>query len=402
MDRLLFWIVAGALVLYVAGGIAFGAYLRDVRGRDYFAPDERAFQAEGQNINRGWRLGDTHVPSISGAWPYVNAAVVHLWGVSLTPMRLLSALSGVIGIVAAFALARVQFDSLQTARLAAVFVLLSPSLFIWSLTNLKERTLSAAITVAVLCAVLLVRRWSIGRWVLLLTSLVVLGELRHYYAVIVGWLTLAAFVFLNNLAWRRRAGALVALLLSMGWVLQLVTGTFLGLSLDDETVVRYVIAEPAWPGARAQVPASAPASPATTYSAIGQTTGAAAPVSNDGRHLAASLLFVLFGRFEGRHGAGETLARVMWPEWLASFALAPLALLGLWRALRERHFEVLLPAAFIAIVVALLAWTHGDDWTTFRFRALYWPLYLVIAAHGVTAVAAYRRRAGRLAQEVVT
>jgi hypothetical protein len=38
--------------------------------------------------------------------------------------------------------------------------------------------------------------------------------------------------------------------------------------------------------------------------------------------------------------------------------------------------------AFIAELVLVLAYTHGDDWTTFRFRMMYWPLYLMLAAAG--------------------
>jgi hypothetical protein len=48
----------------------------------------------------------------------------------------------------------------------------------------------------------------------------------------------------------------------------------------------------------------------------------------------------------------------------------------------RRQVLPLLPIAFVAALIVILAYTHGDDWTTLRFRVMYWPMYLMLAAAG--------------------
>src|SRR4051812_19726972 len=103
-DRYLAWLVAVGLLVYTVGGLAFGRYLHEVRGRDYFAPDEQAFQAEGSRILSEWRRGHSYAASIAGHWPHVNAAVMALWGPSITPMRLLNGLAAAASIAATYVL----------------------------------------------------------------------------------------------------------------------------------------------------------------------------------------------------------------------------------------------------------------------------------------------------------
>lgn len=378
-DRVLGRLVLSGLVVYLAGSFAMGTYLREVRGRDYLAPDEPAYQKEGALIVHGWRNEDPHVPVIAGGWPYVNAAVISMWGPSQTSLRIVNALAGAASIAAAYWLAVLLFHSRGVARAASGMVLLSPSLFIWALTNLKERTLGLLVLVTLAAAVALVQRWTLQRWLLLLGAVFLLGELRHYYAAMIGWLSIVAFTLFSSLPVRRRNLPAVALLLSIGFVLQAVSGTFLATSMSEETVVRYVPLEP-----EAGLPSSGSSSGSSSgYSPLGATSGRGETTSRTLSGLLRSLWFVLVGRFESRTGAGRVFAAITWPEWLLNFALLPIVTWVSLSALRRRDIPVALVAAFVAGMVLLLAWTHGDDWSTFRFRAVYWPAYLTLAAPGM-------------------
>jgi hypothetical protein len=92
---------------------------------------------------------------------------------------------------------------------------------------------------------------------------------------------------------------------------------------------------------------------------------------------------VLAGRFESRVGAGRGVAALTWPEWLVNFALLPIVVWISVDAVRRMDVPVMIVAAFLACMVLVLTWTHGDDWSTFRFRAVYWPAYLTVAAPGI-------------------
>lgn len=386
-----------ALIGYVLGGLALGVYLRDVRGRDYLAPDEQAFQVEAAHIVDGWRTGRPYTPTITDGWPYVNAVILRVWGPSLTPMRLLNALTGAATVAATYWLAQVVFESPPISRIAVLFVVLSPSLFVWSLTNLKERTLGLMIMLAIAAAVLLIKRWTMMRLAGLLGAIYSLGALRHYYAPMVGWLAIVGYAVCATSAWPRRLSQLAVLVVSLGLVLEAVTGTFLGANTPSETVTRYV-----WASAPSSLQAPSLSSPQAhspdrgATSLLGDTSGYGERVSGfDLSRFTRSVLFVLVGGFDARDGTGRVFELINWPEWLANFVLLPLAFWAFVNSVLRRQLLPILPAAFVAGLVLVLAYTHGDDWSTFRFRVVYWPVYLMLAAAGavqLSSVRAFHRR----------
>jgi hypothetical protein len=73
-------------------------------------------------------------------------------------------------------------------------------------------------------------------------------------------------------------------------------------------------------------------------------------------------------------------------EWLLSFLLVPLVVLSVWNGLRNGHLLIVIPAGFVAAMLLLLTYTHGEPWTTIRFRAVYWPVFLILASGGVAAL----------------
>jgi hypothetical protein len=72
------------------------------------------------------------------------------------------------------------------------------------------------------------------------------------------------------------------------------------------------------------------------------------------------------------------------PEALWSVLLIPLAAAGFVAGIRRGQLAVLIPAAYIGAIMALFTWLHGEEWTTYRFRNLYWPVLLILVAAGIT------------------
>jgi hypothetical protein len=124
--------------------------------------------------------------------------------------------------------------------------------------------------------------------------------------------------------------------------------------------------------------------------------------------LAKNLRFVLVGRFVANGQAGRLSEWITTPEWLLNLILLPLAVWASVKAVRHRDEVVLITGTFVVAMIALLVVTHGDDWTTYRFRTIYWPAYLVIAGVGIEELYArvspirYRRLTERLTSDPPT
>jgi hypothetical protein len=100
--------------------------------------------------------------------------------------------------------------------------------------------------------------------------------------------------------------------------------------------------------------------------------------------LLGNLSFVLFGRVHGRADGGQFASLFLLPEALWSIVLLPFAITGVLVAVGRGQFAVLIPAAYTVIIMLVLSWLHGDEWSTYRFRNLYWPVLLIFVAGGMT------------------
>ena len=448
-DRVLGWVTLAGLALYVMGGLAFGVYLHEVRGRDYFSPDEIGYVQEGERILESWRTGEPRSPIMEGGYPYVNAVVISAWGPSLVPLRIANALVGAFTIIMAYDLSKALFTEANSARLAAMAVAFWPSLVVWSLGNLKERWIALFALIVLLCCVRLISRWSVGLLAGLTGALIILGQLRHYYGAVLGWLCVIGFLIFSTGRSRRFVHS-VAVVLAVGVALWTFTGTFMATRMRHEQVRRYVTvgsAASAQPGDAAAEPiadtvappfatapsdialppapaikteagrgtvASArdstptalingrrdspdrssgnlmkPGAPVTTrrntdYSLQGEHVGKAVDVQTTRvAELVNALGYVAFGRFAARGDAGQVLALVLFPEWLLTFLMLPLAVVGVGRALSRGAYGACVCAGFVGALMLVLAWAHGDEWTTYRFRVIYLPILLVFTAGGL-------------------
>jgi hypothetical protein len=401
VDRVLGWIVIGALAVNLAGAGLMGWWVHTVHGREYTAADEMSYQREGGQLLRAWRSGDAIVRTTVGVYAPINAVVIAVAGPGQTQMRMMTAIVSAAGVAASFWLAMLLYRDLNTARLAAFLCATSPLLILYSWANLRDRWISTAAVLVLVATVLVVQRWSWRRAAWLVLSVFVLAALRHYWGALLGWIAIIGYLAFSTLPWARRLGHTAALAFMIGIALETITGTFLAVSMRHETVTRYVAITPS----PARDPRGESGSAPEADMRIG-TTGAPAEIADSGptlgearvatiptdwRELARNLRFVLFGRVYARADGGQYASKLLFPEALWSFLLMPLAVGGLIAALSAGQRIVLVPAAYIAVMIAILTWLRGDDWNTYRFRGLYWSVLLVLAAGGFSLVSHYFR-----------
>jgi hypothetical protein len=135
--------------------------------------------------------------------------------------------------------------------------------------------------------------------------------------------------------------------------------------------------------AAAPPPATGELRPLAPYSGptLGVSEKATVP---DLRTFLRNVSFVLFGRVHARPDGGRVASLFLLPEALWSVLLLPLAIAGVLVALGRRNLAVLIPAAYVGAIIVVISWLHGDEWSTYRFRNLYWPVLLVLVSGGIT------------------
>lgn len=385
-DRLLGWTLVLALAANLTGAGLMDWWVRTVHNRQFTAADEVGYQFEGARILQSWRDGQSFVRSTVGVYAPINAVVIAVAGPGQTPMRMTTAVVGAAGVAVAFWLGLLLFGRLGTARLAAFMSATSPLLILYSWANLRDRWIGVAALFVILYGVRLIVRWTWPRLLLLAGGIVVLTELRHYWGALLGWLTIGVFALAGASRWTVRAGQTAALILTVGAALGIATGSFLAVNMQSETAVRYVSVTPPEAGAAAAAPPppaapSAQPQPPDSGPTLGEARAAESPLK--WRLMLNNLSFVLFGRVKARADGGQFASVFLLPEALWAPILFLLSALGLFLCLRAGQWSALLPAAYIGVIMAVLTWLHGDEWNTYRFRGLYWPVLLVLAAGGL-------------------
>jgi hypothetical protein len=392
VDRVLAATVLAALVINVTGAAAMGWWVHHKHGREYTAGDEIGYQWEGARLLQSWRTGRPFVRATVGAYAPINGVVIAIAGPGQTQMRVTTAVVGASGVAAVYWLALVLYRRRTTARVAAAMAMGSPLLILYSLANLRDRWIGVGVVLTIIALVKIVDGWSKLRVVALFVGLLALGELRHYWAVILGWLSVPAYLALSSSPWRRRAAEGLATFAVVGVALWIVTGSFFAYANRNENATRYVPTSPGVADHRSsrvegREPDNEEPDGAAPFS--GETLGHAEPARRPARvrEILVNLAFVLFGRVHARPDAGQYASKLLLPESLASFVLVPFALGGFLLGLVSGRRAVLIPAAYTGAVMAILTWLRGDDWNTYRFRGLYWSILLVFAAAGLVWVA---------------
>lgn len=373
LDSFLGLLVGALLLVRGVGVLAVGEYLQEVRGREFLADDEPHYQQVGEALLSEWQgrvdYEERDFLPIGGGYAHWNAVVIGLWGESsLLPLRLCNVLvAGVIAVIT-YLIGLQSFAGLTEARLAALAVAASPSLTIWSLTNLKETFLALGAIGAIFGGMMLIRRPALTWAAVWIVSTVFLFFIRRYYGVLLAWLSLIVFLALLRGGIGKRVVTTLLTGMGAGFGVQLIVGTFLGMGVLSETLGRYVVED----GFRVEVERlTFPPDPFV---------------------ILANLPAVIFPVFEARGDVGQLMALLFFPEGILQFALIPLAGVGFCTALRRGRREVVLPAAWVCMMFLTAAWIYGDPWTIVRFRAVLWPVVLVFAAGGAVGWLRARHR----------
>ncbi|MEO8077440.1 MAG: hypothetical protein ABI818_14010 [Acidobacteriota bacterium] len=426
-DRILGWIIVFALFVNVTGAVLTGWWVQRMHGREYSGADEVSYQWDGGRMLTAWRTGDTsYVRSTVGIFAPINAVVIAVAGPGYTQMRVATAIVGAIGVATAFWLAMLLYGSAWTARLAAALCATSPLLILFSWADLRERWIATAALLVLIAGVLTIQRPTWRRALGLVASVWILTELRHYWGTILGYIVIAGSLLIGAPLWQRRIVNTAIVTVAVGLGLWIVTETFLGLGIRHETVRKYVAvpeseqrlavgpngvldtplsgADPAANGAvgGSGGPAGSGAAtipPGSRRPGVASVIDGRAPVPYSGLtigeprlatrpenvgELLRNLRFVLFGRVSARADGGQFASLFLLPEALWSGLLLPLAAAGVFAGVRRGQLAVLIPAAYVAAIMALFTWLHGEEWTTYRFRNLYWPMLLILVAGGIS------------------
>ncbi|MFQ5458077.1 MAG: hypothetical protein ACE5FC_06465 [Myxococcota bacterium] len=344
-----------------------------------FAMDDGRYNQVGQQLVAYWEGRGSYPGYIAhttqAGWFYVNGAIYWLWGfVPLVP-AFLNCVIGPLTAVYVFYLCRETFGR-DTALRAGLLAMFFPSLMLWSSINLKDALTVFAIVMILSNALELQHRLSFQRFALLLVFMALLGTLRSYLFVLVGF-SIVASLAMGKLGVSFR-GLILATVLLVGFVglyQKYGFGSDVVESDGLETVnmLRGELAE----GGSVYGMESEIATPlgALTYLPKGLAYFLLAPAPWQIFNLRQALTF---------------------PEMLIWYCLLPAVWLGVRHTLKFHFRPAIMLMAFTTVLTVAYALVETNLGTAYRHRAQVLVVYLIFAAVGLAERSRRRAEDGNL------
>ncbi len=355
---------------------------------------------------RGWIMAQTWLGRFDRAALYQGlfkdqgTALVYLYawfhtlfGFSQFAVKLVNSLFGVLTALVSYQIVKTLCGR-RTASLVAVLVAFFPSLFLWSMTNLKETP--SALGLMWTC-------WALIRLIRQGPRLSTLGQLagglwlvwcaRPILLFPVGLCVLLS-VWYRLLTWPGRivvrigaAGMLMALLWGAPMEARIDPGSFWTSKLS--TVMSRLLS----------IQQSHLLSPGSGYriydDAVYQSGAQASPQFTPGRIARAWVRGVEYFLLQPVPWKPSTSLQVLSiPEMVVWYPLLGLALWGalvLWRTAGAETMVLLVP---LLVLTSLMALSTGNVGIAFRHRAIVLPLYLIFSAVGIGHRLGWLRRRG--------
>ena len=313
--------------------------------------------------------------------------------ITLMAPKLMNCFIGAIGIVPFYALGR-ELGGDKVGRLVALGGAFWPSLFLWSVLNLKDVMVVVLIATIMFLAIRFARqpgfrlwfergasgdrqllmRFGAGVFVLvgLLVSFALMENLRQYIFYAFGWLVPIAFFFINRAPWKRRLAAGLAL-----WVA--VAAIMVGMNAGNQ-----------WLGLRYLTDKRLEAlHGSASYGADNSVTGIELTEKLNRyeggwaiqmRNVPIVLPYVLWAPFPWKAVRPRDLAVV--PETLAWYGLQVLSLVALIVYGRSRWRDFFLPVVYAGGLVLVFSVIEGNVGTIYRHRVMLFPAVFPLAAMG--------------------
>ncbi len=347
---------------------------RDVTYVGVMFEDDRVFD------NVAWALARTWAGVIEGVdkndgylinnFTYSTAWLYYLLGHELLAAKFLNGFLGALVPLATFSLGR-DLGGERVARFAALTAAFFPSLFLWSILNLKDVAIVLLLTVTILAAGRFARHPTLLSAVLALAPFVLLESLRVYVFYALGWLLPLTFFVLNQSPWRRRLGIGLPFALAVLSIIYVTNESqVLGLRYLTDRRLEALDSSRAFGAQAAETGIEIEKVPRTEGGRMIQLINAP-----------RVLPYVLFAPFPWAARRPRDLAAV--PEMLAWYLVEVLVVVALVAYGRRRWRELFLPAAFGGGLVLIFSIIEGNVGTIFRHRSMLMPPAFVLAGLGL-------------------
>lgn len=333
------------------------------------APDAGTYEQLGAAAVNAW-VSDASLPprllnSLQVGYPYINAALFLVFGVTPVAPATLNALLSVWTAIPIYSVTRmVTKGSEAAARRAAILVIFFPSMILWSVLNIREAPTILVIALGVMYLMRFQQRAHIRELVGIIGSLVALAFFREYMSILIGASATMGILVGRSRAPLRSFLAGASLLVGLTFVVQ---SLGVGGTLVSEPSLQTVQA------LREDMTRGAGSAYGTEYTV--STPGEALTF------LPVGLVYFLFAPFPW--ALGSLLQTFALPETLIWYGLVPFVAWGAVLAVRHDFRSHVLLFAVLVVVTFAYALVQGNVGTAFRHRAQILPLFFVFGAIGL-------------------
>ncbi len=298
-----------------------------------------------------------------GSYDFWNAIVYYFTDKSPLSLIFINCLVSSLTAILIYYITK-QLYNIKAAKISAILTAFWPSLFIWSVQNLKE-PLSIFLMALIIWAVLLLKKkFRFYLLFIIVLSSIALKELRivsffMFYAVIFPF---SLILFL----WKKNRVLFIFLILLAGIGLPLLIKEYLTHQLNHQSLLEYInyMRTARAYGSTAVLPNFSIAKPAGFISF--------APLA---------LLIAWLAPFPWQIGSMSQIASM--PEMLLYYLLLPAMFLGLRFVMKHKIREGGVIVVYIFIMMLVLAFIEGNVGTLFRHRAMVLPFMFILIGIGL-------------------
>jgi len=353
----------------------------------YIFDDEGYYTLRGQITNMYWSdkpLSDITITGIVQnqygftSFVYVLASYFALFGYSPISSRFINCFLGIITALIIYSMVKDIFGE-RPARLSSISVAFFPSLFLWSITNLKETIFIFAVCLMLWTVVKFVKTRNIYYLAAILASTLFQFIIRRGYRelvmlTVVVLLVYFILLFLSHLYKKRKVGLLVLIFLTAGCFI-FIKSDKINSALDDITERALVMHR----GASFD-------EHAINYKLLSAEEMDRALISR-GKFLAMLAKGWLHLMLEPLPSNIKSSAMlVSYFQMILWYLLIPFFILGIFLSIRYKFKESFILLLYFLIMGSALAVSGGNVGTTFRLRDTITPLFLVFSCVGIVNI----------------
>jgi 4-amino-4-deoxy-L-arabinose transferase-like glycosyltransferase len=306
---------------------------------------------------------------------YLVGLFHYLFGFSPISVKFINSFLGALSAIFIYSMTLEIFNK-RVAKLSAILIMFFPSMFLWSITNLKD-------TSFIFISIIMI--WAYVRWyktkqfkylVLCIISLFIQSTLREKFATTLPLFILAFSYFMTlKTSLIKKMGISIAVVTIIFLVLRLV-----GINLNQEIhrgvakLVIYHIGHITTEG--------------TSYKLLEEKYYPpirANPIEMSylsfGKVFVRAWLHLMFEPFPWR--VWTKLQLIAYPQIILWYFLIPFIILGIFISLRYKWREVFVILTYLFIMTSIIALTSGNIGTAFRHRDMVSPFYLIFCGVGV-------------------